>query len=124
MQCLCDHKNNKKKIVGKRTTPEIKAAELLTELGIKYREQWHVPYMATWRMFDFYLPELNILLEIDGTYWHAKGVAEDKLNATQRKNKKNDNIKNELAKSKGYTLVRIWSDDITKAKLKRKLNVP
>jgi len=74
-----------------RTTIEIIIKDLLEDLGIKYKEQHKIEKFY----FDFYLPEKNTLIECDGEYWHSKEKAI-----------KNDKLKNELAKSNDYNLIR------------------
>lgn len=53
----------------KDTNPEIHAQQLLLESGIKFEKHMVMkinrPYQA-----DLYLPEFNMVIEIDGLYWH------------------------------------------------------
>tara|TARA_R110002020_G_scaffold89067_2_gene217969 strand:- start:3639 stop:3968 length:330 start_codon:yes stop_codon:yes gene_type:complete len=43
-------------------------AECLSDLGLRYTEQYEFyPYTV-----DFYIPELNMVVEADGTYGHLK----------------------------------------------------
>ena len=43
-------------------------AECLSDLGLRYTEQYEIyPYTA-----DFYIPELRMIIEADGTYGHFK----------------------------------------------------
>lgn len=51
-------------------------------------------------------------MEIDGIYWHGKGLADSELNNQQTKTRENDKIKNQLAKDQNYKLIRIWEDEI------------
>ena len=62
--------------------------------------------------YDFYIPSLNLLIEVDGVYWHGKNLNESQMNHMQIKHKKNDAYKNQLAKSLGYNLERFWEDEI------------
>lgn len=43
------------------------ATEFLDKLGIKYITQYEAKDIK--RFYDFYLPDSNILIEIDGDYW-------------------------------------------------------
>ncbi len=83
---------------------------ILLELHINYRKQKRI----YGKLFDFYLYDYNILVEVDGDYWHANpALYEDKnLKDFQINNKKNDILKNEIAKKYGYTLIRFWEYDI------------
>jgi very-short-patch-repair endonuclease len=92
--------DGKVKLTGNRyTKPELEMAEVLNNMGIVYQDQYRVDT----RWYDFYLPEQNILLEVDGRYWHT---TPDGL--------KRDKIKNRLAKKMGYRLVRVWEDEINR----------
>lgn len=88
------------------------AKEFLDKLGVRYEEQFEAKDIK--RFYDFYLPDNRILLEIDGTYWHAKGKKYDDMNPTQKRNNRVDKIKNEWAQMRGIPLIRIWEDDINK----------
>ena len=63
------------------------------------------------KLYDFYIPSNNTLIEVDGVYWHGKNKKLNELNKTQLKNHKNDKIKTRLAKKHGYNLIRIWEDE-------------
>src|SRR5690242_13999563 len=65
---------------------EIRVAEILTELDIKFIQQYELDD----RFFDFYLPDKNCFIEIDGTYWHAKNVPPEKLTSSQKRTLNND----------------------------------
>ena len=64
------------------------------------------------KLYDFYIPSTNTLIEVDGIYWHGKHKNLEDLNDTQMKVRKNDEIKNRLANENGYTLIRIWEDEV------------
>jgi len=74
-----------------RTTIEIIIKDLLDDLKIKYKEQYKIEGFY----FDFYLPDKNTLIECDGEYWHSSEKA-----------KRNDKLKNDLAKKHNYNLIR------------------
>ena len=97
----------------KSTKPELYFLELLKSSNIAYKHQFAVPWKKGWKKwYDFYLPDKNILVEIDGIYWHGKGISNVDLNSQQWNTRKNDRLKNILSKARGYTLIRIWSDEI------------
>lgn len=93
----------------KISNPEKKFGELLTELGIEYEPSFPIGN----KIYDFHIPSKNLLIEIDGIYWHGKGLSDNELNEIQSHNRKNDDIKNRLAQENGYTIRRIWEDEIT-----------
>lgn len=102
--------SNAKKMSKKMTGPEIIFAELLNTEGILYETQKIVGN----KIFDFYLPDYNLIVEVDGCYYHAnpKIYPDGQLNNMQKKNKKNDLYKNALASTMGYKLERFWETDL------------
>jgi G:T-mismatch repair DNA endonuclease (very short patch repair protein) len=105
----------------KNTEPEKKVKEILRELGYQYRVQFMINDLGRKRYFDIYIPRLNTLIEVDGIYWHGKGLLDEQLNAVQRKNRKNDKFKERIAAKHGFKLVRIWEDEISINKVKKLL---
>lgn len=85
----------------KSTSIERAIAAALTTRKIPFTTQYVIP--GTSKLYDFSIPTTNILIEVDGDYWHSLSF-----------NIANDKVKNELAKSHGYTLVRIEERNITK----------
>jgi len=97
----------------KETKPELEFKRLLEINNIKYIFQYAIQWKHGWKKwYDFYIPSVNMLIEIDGVYWHGKGLLDEQLNNQQRQTRLNDTIKNELAKTNNYSLIRIWSDEI------------
>lgn len=82
--------------------------KVLESLQIKYIHQ----YQIASKIFDFYLPEYRLLIEVDGDYWH--GNTKGKLNEMQKKNIKNDKLKNRIASFHKYNLIRFSEGDIHK----------
>lgn len=116
---LKDHNElNKKKYLKKQadqmsnnmTAPEKKIAKILTKMGIEFESQKIVNEF----IYDFYIPEYNLLIEVDGDYYHGNPTVyqEGELNNMQKKNKKKDVDKSYLAKGLGYSLERFWEKDI------------
>jgi len=88
------------------------ARDFLVKLGVKF--VWQFEAKDIGRFYDFYLKEHNLLIEVDGSYYHSdpRVVDENKLNPMQRKNKWVDAKKNEWALAHGIRLIRIWEKDI------------
>lgn len=124
----CSSSANLKTINGKgpkhsKTRPELEFKKLLQENSVNFVFQKDVQWKRGWKKwYDFYIPEHNMLIEIDGIYWHGKNVHTKDLNRQQWNTRKNDRLKNYLAKIKGYILVRIWSDEISDFNIKQILN--
>lgn len=61
------------------------------------------------KCFDVYIPRFNLLIELDGKYWHGKD-RDRNFTKDQLKSMKNDLIKNRVVKQ-GYNLCRIILED-------------
>lgn len=87
------------------------ARDFLDKLGLKYVYQFETD-IGRW--FDFYLPEHNLLIEIDGSYYHSdpRLIKESEMNPMQKRNKRVDKHKDEWALMHGIPLIRIWEKDI------------
>jgi len=84
---------------------------ILNKHNIKYEEQYTVKEIKSF--FDFYLPEKDILIEVDGDFWHCnEKVGFTPIYKSQKRNIKKDKIKNEWCKNNNKTLIRIWENDI------------
>jgi very-short-patch-repair endonuclease len=65
-------------------------------------------------IFDFFLPDFNLVIECDGDYWHVnpKFYSNKKLTVAQEKNIERDIRKNKLLEKKQIQFVRFWEHDI------------
>ena len=88
------------------------AEQFLDTLGIDYIWQFEAKDIG--RFYDFYLPKHNLIIEVDGSYYHSdpRVVDENKLSPMQKKNKRVDEHKNEWALMHGIPIMRIWEYDI------------
>jgi G:T-mismatch repair DNA endonuclease (very short patch repair protein) len=100
---------------------EVKFAELLTEMGVKFEQH----FVFKKREFDFLLTEHSILVETHGCFYHCckKHNPEPKY-AFQRANIKNDQYKVKIVKfDLTYTLMVIWEHEMVDKKvLTEKIN--
>jgi len=92
----------------KNTKPELKMKEILTSLNIPFKHQFILNNCS----FDFHLLNTNILIEVDGDYYHANPKLFQKLNKMQLEMKERDIKHNEVAKENNFVLLRFWEDDI------------
>ena len=101
---------NAKKMSVVMTEPERLFAMLLKQLDVKFETQKIVGR----KIFDFYIPGKNMLVEVDGGWFHsdARVVKENNMNRMQKKNKKNDIYKDKLALTNGYKIERVWEFDL------------
>lgn len=86
------------------------AKEFLEKLGIRYEEQFEAKDIK--RFYDFFLNDYNVLIEIDGDFYHGYGKLHEEKSPMQKRNARVDEIKNEWAALHGYPLIRIWEHDI------------
>jgi very-short-patch-repair endonuclease len=95
---------------GKMSKPERLMEDILKSHGIEYVYQQEVSGF----FYDFYIPSKNILIEVDGDFWHCKPGTkyETPKMPEQVKNVVNDKKKTAVACSNNYTLIRFWESDI------------
>lgn len=79
------------------TIPEKNTRETLEQLGITFIQEHKIKCYS----IDFYLPDFQICLEIDGIYWH-------RTKQQRQRDKKKDGILNSL----GYAVIRVSDLDI------------
>lgn len=98
---------------------EKKVRLILEKMGVAFKQEFFIEYKPKkWKCYDFLISDgeaYTILVECDGGYFHA-GIHETKakedLNFMQRKNLKNDKLKDRIAKKKGIPLIRFLEKDI------------
>lgn len=97
---------------------ELKFIEILTTLNINFIPQHQISNSTTKKRYDFYLPEVNTLIEVDGDYYHCnpKLYPDGPKYSIQLENIENDAIKNKLARDNGYNILRFWEMDINENK--------
>lgn len=109
------------------TLSEIKTNTKPERIFKQYLEEWNIPYIQNFKFkhhhFDFYLTSMNILVEIDGNYWHGKNLEEHELNPSQIKSRKNDLKKNKICLENNQPLIRLWEDELNEKVIKNKLQL-
>jgi len=98
----------------KRTGPERIMIEILRSLYIDFEVEYPIYFAGEWKVYDFRIED-KLLIEVDGNYWHGKVDKESKIRVSkfyQLKNKKNDHLKNFIAKRNGYEMLRFWETDL------------
>lgn len=98
----------------KSTKIENTIQSILKNNDFQYEKNYYINYFIGYKVYDFYIPSLKLLIEADGDYWHGNPLiySFDKLNEVQIKNKINDSIKNEIARVLNYNLIRFFETDI------------
>jgi very-short-patch-repair endonuclease len=87
-------------------------SKLLDNLNIDYYQQFYVREIKS--LYDFKIKGKNIMIEIDGDFWHCNPKTEHKIPVIehQKKNLIKDKIKTEWCLKNNYILLRFWEDDI------------
>jgi len=99
--------------LGYTSNLEKEFKKILDGLSIEYIEQFYVQEIKA--LYDFKIKGKNILIEVDGDYWHCNPNIEKFKTPTQQwhhDNLKRDAIKNKWAEDNGYTLLRFWENEI------------
>lgn len=88
--------------------------QVLKDLQIQYIKE-HIVEMWS---FDFYLPEHDLLVEVDGDYFHSnpRSYPDGPKTKTQKLNSYRDYKKNEYCTKHNMNLIRIWEYDIINTK--------
>jgi hypothetical protein len=99
-----------------RSSLELKFEKYLQDNEIVYEQGYRVQYSTDQNKFprnkyyDFYIPEINTLIEIHGSYWHPQRT--ENLTEMQLNNLKNDQFKKKLAKSRFYDILTIYDYEL------------
>jgi very-short-patch-repair endonuclease len=94
-------------------------ANILDLLDIKYQQFFYAKDIKAF--YDFYLPEHNIIIEVDGDFWHCNPIKfPEALYDIQKQNIERDKVKTQWATDNSYKLLRFWENDINNDILKVK----
>ena len=103
---------------GKKTDIEKMFEVILEELEIPFQCKFRIydkDKVNFWfREYDFLILNTNILIEVDGDYWHGNQNIFEELTEFQKSIQINDEIKENFAKNKGYNVIRFWGSDVKK----------
>jgi len=114
-------------VYGKETDIEKLFKEILEDLSIQYQYKYRIYNEnddSFWfREFDFLIEKTNILIEVDGDYWHGNEDIFKTLNEYQIETQRKDKIKENFAIDNGYRVIRFWGSEVKKnsEKIKREL---
>ncbi len=131
-----DKKKKKKVVSRKKKHPQYGTSKLeedfaknfLDKLGIDYVYQFEAKDIG--RFFDFFIPSIRLIIEIDGDFWHGnpEKYKEDELRGHQKHAQRVDEHKTKWALMRGIPVLRFWESDIRKnpkkvmERLKEELN--
>ena len=95
------------------TKPERYFKALLEQDGIAFTAYKLIDHPEFGRCYyDFYLPALETVVEVDGDYWHGNPKKYKKLNNQQKQIKKRDYEKELVLKENNLKLIRVWESDL------------
>ena len=86
------------------------AENFLDVIGVKYVRQYEAKEIG--RFYDFYCEKANVIIEVDGDYYHSYGLKYEEKNPMQKHNEWVDRVKDEWALARGIPVLRIWEHDI------------
>ena len=86
------------------------AKEFLDKLGVEYIYQFKAESIG--RYFDFFCPVANVIIEVDGDYFHGYGKLHEEKNKMQKHSEWVDKQKDTWALAHGIPIIRIWEHDI------------
>lgn len=88
-------------------------ADVLDSHNIQYHFQFFINKEGVCKSYDFKLKDTNIILEIDGDFWHGNKTSKVKFEKYKTV-QLNDILKTKLAEDNGYQVIRYWESDIKK----------
>lgn len=102
------------KVFRKRSMTDIEqtVAGILDDLDIEYYPQFFLTSdQGNTYSYDFKIKREKIIIEVDGDYWHGNPNTDNHVSFVN-KVIENDKLKEDLAISKGYVVIRLWESDI------------
>ena len=100
----------KTNLSSKKSKLELRFESMLKLINLKFINQ----YEFKKRLFDFYLEDFNILIEVDGDFYHCNPDSKHNeiVYDTQKITKQNDVYKDTLCLEHNILLLRFWEKDI------------
>ena len=95
---------------GTSKLEDLFASEFLDVIGVKYIRQYEAKDIG--RFYDFYCPDANVIIEVDGDFYHGYGLVYEQKSPMQKRNERVDRIKDEWALEHGIPIIRVWEHDI------------
>ena len=86
------------------------AQNFLDKIGVKYIRQFEAKEIG--RFYDFFCPDANVIIEVDGDFYHGYGLVYEQKSPMQKHNEWVDRVKDEWALERGIPILRIWEHDI------------
>jgi very-short-patch-repair endonuclease len=99
----------------KDTKIELKIQNFLRELMIEYLPHKYMHIEHQYRC-DIFIPDLNLVIEADGNYFHGNPefFTKDRLNPRQLKQIELDKARTSELLQEGFKVLRLWENEINK----------
>ncbi len=98
---------------GKTTSIERMVIKCFENNSIQFNFQYKFKTSNSFIISDFYLPSLNLVLEVNGDYWHANPkLYKDKLTSQQIKSVRRDSLKYQFYKDNKIKHLVLWESDL------------
>lgn len=90
--------------------------EFIKPLNIEFITQYYIKDIHQY--CDVFIPNKKLIIEFNGTYWHAdpRKYSENNLTSYQKERVEKDNEKKKWADEHGFKLLTIWEEDYKKDK--------
>lgn len=96
----------------KESGPERIVREYLELKQIEHRQEVQIEPNSKW-FFDFHITGTNLLVEVQGDYWHCNpSLYKAPINEYQKWAIRRDFVKKDYAKKLGYIVLAIWENDL------------
>jgi very-short-patch-repair endonuclease len=92
---------------------EQKVANELKKNGVDYTFQFFINDGEVCKSYDFKIKDKPVIIEVDGDFWHGNPDVKNHFDKVGDV-KENDLLKEEMAKTRGYKVIRLWESDINK----------
>ena len=100
----------------KDTKIEIKIQNFLKQLGIEFFTHQYMKIEHSYQC-DIFIPSRNLIIEVDGCYWHGCKICNKKPHKNLEKQIEKDKLRTQQLLEKGYKVLRLWEHDINKMSL-------
>lgn len=90
------------------TKPQLMVNNFLEELGIKYINEYNCKYYS----IDNYLSDYNLMIEVQGDYFHCNPVTKIKNHKNKKVIKKDKSKNTYIKKYYGINILYLWEKDI------------
>jgi very-short-patch-repair endonuclease len=98
----------------KDSKPEVIIQKVLNELNIEFITHKYMREIKHSYQCDIFIPKFNLIIEIDGDYWHGNenNLKYKVLNERQLKSRKRDKIRTKELQEVGFHVLRLWESEI------------